>query len=339
MIPLLLAVNCNLNLEFMGKVKALTSAPVDAQKYVRNCKNFKHFNDVKSYWFHILFVQPVYVNMAVRFNFLGREESRKIFEDVLKMKYTKKASQAVFENHVVAGQTSGVIAKARMAIKNGYNVYVIGGIGASTCDMAQLHKTIHVPSRRMLCDNGPTETQKTVERGYEPHELKLVQDYLQQQAAQNLYDIGVQQTGITASNDFLEGVYQEECHKLRRWFREIVCSHEEMEDVPLHELTTDIIATYFNAIPDASVVARIQQVAVAAGKSSFFYSPNQSHIYVIAINREGENFRVHLSSFRVEGGMPEGAFAWSAGSWNLERPGRGTNPSSRDLMLAFPPLK
>lgn len=300
---LALAVNCNVNQEFMNYVNGMRGNAVNAGAYINGCENHHYFwaNDFGT---HEL---EGYANIHHGFRFRRADTSRQLYDVVRKLRFGRKSQAVEFTNEVYANGVSGVFAKTVVAIKDGGRVYARAGIGSATCAMTQMTRTETYTARRMLCNNGPTTHTRVVPRGLEPHELTLVQDHLQQQAAQTLWDIGRHHTGIGASDDSLQSLYLQECHKLRRWFREIKYEYFEMDDVPHHELPAAIRDSSYGQINDGWVHERVKQVAVQAGRTSIFHAPNNDVLYVMSINRNGANFLVRISSFRANGAMPGGA--------------------------------
>lgn len=333
------AVNCNVNQEFMKGLRGLLGSPTNAGAFIQGCENHHYF-----YTWDLNRAQIDQTAAQVQdIRWLKGVHKRNIPALLKELKFGRKAVSLTFENSISAGR-SGVLAKALIAVRNGDVINARGGVGSATCDMRQQTNTVsYKHCKRFLFIKKCTTKHKQVPRGFHPNELMTVLNHLQQQAAQTMYDLGKAKTGLSDRDyDFdndLQSLYLQESHILRRFYPEIQYDYAEMDDVPLNELRTAIQQASYSQIGDNHVFTRMTQIAGSNARSSFFHVPNSNVLFVISVNKSGANYLVRMSSFRVNGRLPAGAFAWSVGGWNLERGGQGTSPSSQDLMRVFPPLK
>lgn len=327
--------NCNIEGDFMNTVKRMMSSSPFPNKIVKDCR------DLKNYFSHDFPINQLssYETKPFRFTFFGKTYDINLFDVLGKLAFTQRNFDSTFDNYINASGISGVLVRVTWVSKWSGFASVRAGVAIYGCNMIQQYREEKYTARRLLCNNGPTEHTRTIPRGLEPQELETVQNFLQHRAAQELYNIGKAQTGLSASEDILENQHINEARKLRRWYREIVYKYSELINVPLNDLPKAVKMSSFNTITDAWVHNRIKQVAQSASKSSIFHAPNNDYMFVISIAKAGSNFNVVVSAFKFGGAMPSGAFAWSTGGWNIERSGRNTNPSTRDLVFTFPALK
>lgn len=321
----------------MADTNKLKAGYKNAEQYFNGCTNYRVYYSED-------FPRAKIAEMANLDKYMQvfrDHSSRKLFSNVADLIYAKKSSSVLYENIIRENGVSAVIAKATVAFRVGDTVSVRAGLGSSTCSMTQMSRTITVPGRRrMLCDNRPKEYTKTVPRGFFPHELADVQDSLQYFASNELYEELKRATGLSSEDNVLTSIFINEARKLRQWFREIVYEHSDKDDVPFNNIGTAIYLSSFNTMHDTWVGKRLMEVISANKKCSFFICPHPEYIFVVLVNKEGEDYSVHVSSFRtpLDRRMPVGAFAWSVGAWNIERPGEGSSPTTHELVHIFPPL-
>jgi len=321
----------------MNGLRGMLGGNSNAGGLVKNCENHAFYHD----W-NINSNQIDQVSGTVTgLRWLKGNHNRNLAQHLQDLKFGTKAVSLTFKNHITGG-VSGVIAKAFMANRHGENIESKAFVGTSTCDMNQpftIHKHTHC-TNYVFFKKCKTTT-KNIPRGFTPQELNQVLNSLQYAASKSMYDEGVRRTGLRSdeADSSLQSLYIQESHTLRRFYPEIQYDYTEMENVPHQDLQNAIRIGSLHQIQDGFVYQRIHDVAGPHARSSFFHAPNNNIIFVMSVNREGANFRVRMSSFKVNGRMPAGAFGSSAGAWSLERPGQGTAPSSNELMRVFPALK
>ena len=330
------AVKCNINQDFMNGVKGLMGGGGGAGHLIEHCENHHYFYA----WDFTRDQIDAFSDQIVDVTWLKGHHRRNMPDLLRKLKWIKKTTSVTFENHVNASGWSGVLAKALVATRVGDQIYARAGIGSATCYMKQQFNTLV----NQVCSDCPRkcwDERKDVPRGINPHELMAVQDHLQQQSSQTMYDIGTARTGLGDHEleNGLQSLYLQESHTLRRFFPEIQYDYTEMVEVPHHEIPIAVQQGSFGQIGDGSIFERIQQIAGGHDRSSFFHAPNHNMLFVISVNKSGGEFLIRMSSFKVDGRLPAGAFAWSVGGWNLERGGHGSSPSVHDLLSVFPALK
>ena len=333
-----MAVNCNVNQELINGLRGLLGQNVNAAAFAQGCENFAQYIP----WEFKTTQIDQFASQAQTFRWLKGNHQRNLGAHLKDLKFGKKAVALTFENHIVASGRSGVIAKALVAIKTGDQISARVALGSSTCDMKQMYNQVkYRDCKRILFWKKCSTKTKNVPRGFHPHELNAVLNNLQYSAAKIMFDESSKKTGLKSQNSVagLESLYVTESHTLRKFYPEIQYDYTEMVDVPLNQLPSAIRESSMNQITDGSIFQRIQQISGANSRSSFFYAPNASSLFVISANKSGSNYLVRMSSFKVNGRLPAGAFAVSVGAWSLERAGQGTTPSSQELVKVFPPLK
>ena len=119
-------------------------------------------------------------------------------------------------------------------------------------------------------------------------------------------------------------LYLEESNRLRQLFTQIEYDHSEVNslkfnDIP--EVYAFIQASSLNMITDETVMSRIYAVAAANTKSAFMVFPNAEYFFVYNVAHVDGLIQFKISTFRVKGQLPVGAFVSSVGLWNHEREG------------------
>ena len=182
---------------------------------------------------------------------------------------------------------------------------------------------------------------RTFERGLFPHELELIQTKLQREAAVAMRDEILKHDPLAqiAPAQLRESLFLEESNKLRQLYVQIEYDYSEVLQVPRDQLMQAVNAAALSLITDTGILSRIHAVASATYTSSFFVVPNNEYFFVMSILAYDTHFALRMSTFKVTGTLPIGAFATSMGTWNLERPGQASSPSIHQLLGVFPALK
>lgn len=336
-IVVIVGCSCNLNQELINSVKNMQYVSPDADYLVNDCEFQRYF------WSHQTDRNSLNA-IGEQFNvirWLKGDHGRHFFRPLKDLKYGTRAMSLTFENHI-STHISGVIAKALIGYRNGDSVSASIAVATSSCGMVQQYNphTFQRCNQFLFWRNCHDVTEYHA-RGYHPHELNNVLAKLQSTASSELYGSVAQNTGLTADNSgpILESLYIEESQVLRRYYPEIAYEYIELNDVPHHEFIAAVHEASQGSVHDMDVLNRILQVAASTPSSSFFFSPHNNLLYVIAVNLTETRYFIRMSAFTVDGRLPGGSFATSVGAWNLERAGNPVNPSVHELLGIFPPLK
>lgn len=335
---LAIGVNCNFRQELVNGIRGMKRTEfINPHGVIHNCNGHSHW-----YPYHL---QRNQVDNQANFQhkvwFDGRNQHRKLAENMKELKFGTRTLSMSFENFV--GQSrSGVIAKATIGRRIGESVEYLGIAASLNCDMKQQHNTvaIHKSSKGFLRRRKHWTEYKQIERGLNPHELNLALNYLQNTAIQNMLHTVTSKTGLSASeDDSLQRLYFDESLKLRSFYPEIEYDYSEVNGVAHQDIGNAIREGSHYRISDHVVLNRISQLTASAQRTSFFHTPNNEYLYVFSINKNGNEYTILMSSFKVYQKFPANAFAVSVGVWSLENHGHGGHPSAHELLKVFPPLK
>ena len=134
-------------------------------------------------------------------------------------------------------------------------------------------------------------------------------------------------------------MYLDESNKLRSLYTQIEYDYSELKDVVMHELRNVITSASLGLITDDWILNRMHDISCSTSRSSFIVFPSDDYFFVFSILNLNGNMQVKLSTFRVQGQLPNGAFVSSVGYWSTEREGQAANPSVHQIVGIFPPLK
>ena len=334
---LMAACYCNHNQELVNSIKNMQHDAPNADTLANNCEFQRYF------WTHK--TNRTNVNAiggkTQSITWLRTTHKRQFFKALRDLRFGRRAMSLSFENYITDTR-SGVIAHALIGYRNGDSVVASVGVATSTCDMIQQYGTRYVTKCDRMgffsrCDLVPERQPK----GFSPMDLHNVLSKLQSDATRELYNSVSSSTGLKADNldNSLETLYIAESQVLRKFYPEITYDYIDLSDVPPNDIISALREASRGQIVNGNILTRINQVAISAARSSFFFAPNNNLLFVISINKVGANYLIRLSSFTVNGRLPGGAFATSVGGWRLERPGNAANPSVNEILQIFPALK
>lgn len=261
----------------------------------------------------------------------------------LKFTSNGRITSLTFNNNVNS-QSATVTANGFVAVRNGATVQIRQASGTATSAVNKAY-TVQVvrKCRTILFWTDCWNENVNVERGLYNNELEAITSKLQREAAIALRNQITANTGLRASQLFLSGslssLYLDESNKLRSLYKQLEYDYSEINNVPTTQLVSTIHSASLGLITDGWIQSRIAAVASAAYRSSFIVAPTNTTFFVISVTNQGSSFLVRMSTFRVEGKLPTGAFLTSTGGWSIERYGEGASPSIHQIYSIFPPLK
>lgn len=259
----------------------------------------------------------------------------------LKFGSNTKIQSLTFTNSV-SSTSASVTANGLYAMRNGNHIQLRQASGTASSNVNKQYATQTVRKCRTIlfwtdCWNENVQ----VERGLQHWELERITTKLQRSAAIAMRDRIKSSTGLASllPMSSLGSLYLDESNKLRQLYTQLEYDYSELNNVPLNDLVNAISTAALSQITDSWIRARIQQVATSTYRSCFLVAPTANYFFVFGVTNFSGTFMVKMSTFKVEGRLPVGAFLTSVGTWNFERFGEGASPSLHQIVSIFPALK
>ena len=258
----------------------------------------------------------------------------------LKFGSNTRLKSLTFSNSI-GGTTALVHGIAVLAIRNGNTFQYRSVFGTAVSTMKKQFNSQKVQECEMeIFINVCRDRIVYTERGFFPNELEAVLVKLQREAVLAMKRIITEKTGLSLPEALRGSTFLEESKKLRALYTEIENNHSELQAVPKDQTQTAIQTASLGRISDGSILSRISQLANGASRSNFLLVPKDDTFFVIGVTSAGSSLTIKLTHFQIKGKrLPVGAFAYSVGSWVLERGGEGASPSIHQILAIFPPLQ
>lgn len=286
------------------------------------------------------------VNHAIGVGVAGGSYTAKPFSRIGSMQFGQntKVHSLTFYNQITSGpgSISQVVAVGTVGVREGGRIKLVTSVGIAAGRMQQQYNVQTVRKcKRILFWNKCHNENINVPRGLYQHELDAVTNKLQRLAALGMQSSISASTKLSASEvpESLSADYLAESNSMRKLY-----TYVEYDSTDVNLVDQQSIADAVNHASQAKVTdpyfrQRIGAVAAANPRSNFLMAVDDRTLLVVGINKVGAQFNVKLSRFFINGRLPNGAFASSAGSWSLERAGQGANPSIQAILAIFPALK
>lgn len=259
----------------------------------------------------------------------------------LKFSQSSRLQSLTFQNNVVSYYAS-VTANGLVAVRNGNTIQLRQATGSSYSSIPpQYTSQVQRVCKKSLFSTKCHDEVVQVARGLQHWEIEKITSKMQREAAIALKNEIAAKTGLGAIVPLtsLGSLYLQESNQMRQLYTELEYDYSEIANVNNWDLISTIQTATLNLVTDGWIHSRITEIANSAYHSCFLSAPVDNYLFVIGVINQGGVFTVRISTFKISGRLPVGAFATSSGTWNLERYGEGASPSIHQVISIFPALK
>jgi len=284
-----------------------------------------------------------YADPEIRFWYFTLGHPLYPFSRVQPLKYGSgiKIVSLLVKNFITT-EIAAVHIHAMIATRKGNTVTIRSAFAISS---AYLNEQYHVQKvrkcRTILLWEDCWEEDDNVQRGLYHTEIEAIIQKLHREGAIAVVNkvkevmgyVAAPQNGLSATS------FVDENLKLRQLYKQLEYDLSEVNSIQPEELMTMIKSLSRDQITDAFVLNKIQQIASSTYRSCFLVAPSPNFFFVFGVVNQNGSYSISISTFKVEGRLPVGAFLTSTGTWNIERYGEGASPSLHQIMSIFPAMR